>query len=211
MTAASPHHPASARRRPRQNRSAANVDSIVAATALLLIDTPPSDLTARMIGKSANVSPATVYRYFSDVDHVVDAVLVEHAQVVTAAISQALATSRHRSVAGVFQLVVDTHLRLYASRPDLTTTWMSDELSEKRRKIEVESDRSLSRQVGQHLVDRGLISELTNTEVRLLDAHWVTAGALLGMVLAANQTDRAILIDELRRLVAHFAARYAAA
>lgn len=208
MTQGDKHQTAPARRRPQQDRSSAKVKSIVSATALLLRATQPSDLTARTIATRAGVSPATVYRYFRDVDHVVEAVLVAHADTATAAVSEALATSRHRTVAGVFQLVVDTHLDLYSARPDLTATWQSEELARRRRKIEIESDRSLAQQVGRHLLDKGLITHLTSTEELLLEAHWATAGTLLGRALSANLAARPILLDELRHLVQHFSTRY---
>lgn len=203
------HEAAPGRHRPQQDRSSAKVESIVSATALLLRTAHPSDLTARTIAASAGVSPATVYRYFRDVDDVVESVLVAHADAANAAVSAALATSRHRTVAGVFRLVVDTHLRLYEARPDLTATWKSEELAERRRNIEIESDRSLAQQVGRHLVDKGLIAHLTSTEELLLDAHWATAGTLLGRALGADHTASPILLDELRRLVEHFSTRYA--
>jgi AcrR family transcriptional regulator len=208
MSPGDEHQTAPARRRPQQDRSSAKVESIVSATALLLRATDPSDLTTRTIATSAGVSPATVYRYFRDVDHVVEAVLVAHAEAANAAVSAALATSRHRTVTGVFRLVVDTHLRLYAARPDLTATWGSEELAQRRRNIEIESDRSLARQVGRHLLDKGLIADLTSTEELLLDAHWATAGTLLGRALGADFAARPILLDELRRLVEHFSTRY---
>jgi len=202
------HQVAPGRHRPQQDRSSAKVDSIVAATALLLRTAHPSDLTARTIATAAGVSPATVYRYFRDVDHVIEAVLVAHADTANATVAAALATSRHRTVAGVFRLVVDTHLRLYEARPDLTATWESEELAERRRNIEIESDRSLAQQVGRHLLDKGLIAQFTSTEELLLDAHWATAGTLLGRALGADHVGRPILLDELRRLVDHFATRY---
>jgi AcrR family transcriptional regulator len=149
-----------------------------------------------------------VYRYFRDVDHVVDAVLVEHAAAATGAVTEALSRSRRRTVAGVFHLVLDTHLRLYAARPDLTVTWASEALSRRRREIEVDSDRSLAQQVGRHLADNGLIARLSAREERLLDAHWTTAGTLLGVVLASDDANRTVLLDELRHLVDYFATRY---
>lgn len=209
MSSAAQHDPAPARRLPQQGRSAAKIDAIVSATALLLADTQPSELTARTIAIESGVSPATVYRYFRDVDHVVDAVLVEHADAATAAVTEALSASRHRTVAGVFQLVIDTHLRLYSDRPHLTVGWASEELARRRRQIETESDRSMAKQVGRHLVDKGLIVRLTTTEERLLDAHWATAGTLLGIALESDAAGQRALHEELRRLVQHFAGRYA--
>ena len=202
------HQVAPGRHRPQQDRSSAKVDLIVSATALLLRAAQASDLTARTIATAAGVSPATVYRYFRDVDHVIETVLVAHADAANAAVSAALATSRHRTVAGVFRLVVDTHLGLYEARPDLTATWESEELAERRRNIEIESDRSLAQQVGRHLLDKGLIAQFTSTEELLLDAHWATAGTLLGRALGADHAARPILLDELRRLVDHFSTRY---
>ena len=196
------------RRHPRQDRSTAKIETILSATSRLLGSGEPSTMTARTIATEAGVSAATVYRYFRDVDHVIDAVLVEHADAATFAVTEALSASRHRTVAGVFQLVVDTHLRLYSARPDLTVTWASEELARRRREIEIGSDRSLARQVGRHLVDKKLIARLTATEELLLSAHWATTGTLLGIALTSDESDRPLLLAEIHHLVKHFATRY---
>jgi len=210
MTSADEGSPLPARRHPRQDRSAAKIQTIVSATARLLGTHEPTSMTARTIATEAGVSAATVYRYFRDVDHVIDAVLVEHANAATLAVTEALSTSRHRTVAGVFQLVVDTHLRLYASRPDLTVTLASEELARRRREIEIESDRSMALLVGRHLVDKKLIARLTATEECLLNAHWATTGTLLGIALTSDDAYRSLLVAEIRHLVKHFATRYTA-
>jgi AcrR family transcriptional regulator len=196
------------RHRPQQDRSEAKCTALVEATARLLATTQPSELTTRSIAAAAGVSPATVYRYFRDVDDLLDVVLVEHSRAATSAVSAALERSRHRTVAGVFHLVVDTHIELYATRPDLAVTWSSTELAERRRQIEAASDRSLAHQVGRHLVSTGMIREMTPAVARRLEAHWVTAGALLGLVLGADGAARSELETELRDLIDHFATRY---
>lgn len=208
MTSADEDGPTPARRHPQQDRSVARIEMIVSATARLLGATEPRSLTARKIAAAAGVSAPTVYRYFRDVDHVIDAVLVEHADAATSAVTEALSVSRHRTVAGVFQLVVDTHLRLYSARPDLTVTWASEELARRRREIEIESDRSLALQVGRHLERKNLIGRLTATEELLLNSHWATTGTLLGIALTADESDRPLLLAEIRHLVKHFATRY---
>lgn len=208
MTSPGERRDTTVRHRPQQDRSEAKWTALVEATTHLLATTQPSELTTRSIATAAGVSPATVYRYFRDVDDLLDVVLVEHSRAATAAMSTALERSRHRTVAGVFHLVVDTHIDLYATHPALAVTWSSTELAERRRQIEAASDRSLAHQVGHHLVSKGMISELTPAIARRLEAHWVTAGALLGLLLEADGATRFELETELRDLIDYFAARY---
>ena len=60
------------RRLPRQGRSAARVADILAAARRLLQTDELGDLTVRAIAAEAGVGTASVYRYFADVDEIVD-------------------------------------------------------------------------------------------------------------------------------------------
>lgn len=167
-----------------------------------------SEVSIRAVAARAGTSPASVYRYFDDVDQILDALVLEHATVAEQAVVDALAGSRHRSVAGVFELVVRTYLDLYARRPELTTTLGSPTLEDRQRSIEEASDEGLARSLGKHLLQRSLISELSpEVEARLV-ADWTVAGTGLGLVLRAAPDDRAARESDLVDLVRWLARRY---
>jgi AcrR family transcriptional regulator len=196
------------RRAPSQERSARRVAAILAATRSLLEERPASEVNIRAVAERAGTSPASVYRYFDDLDEVYDALVVEHATVAERAVADALAGSRHRSVAGVFDLVVRTYLDLYNRRPELTVAWRSTVLADRQRSIEETSDEGLARALGVHLRERGLIGELSpELEARLV-ADWTVAGASLGVVLGAAPEHRDARASDLMDLVHWLAERY---
>lgn len=57
-------------------------------------------------------------------------------------------------------------------------------------------------------MSKGMIAELTPATAHRLEAHWVTAGALLGLLLEADGAVRSELETELRDLIDYFATRY---
>lgn len=196
------------RRTPSQDRSARRVAAILTAARSLLQERPASEVSIRAVAERAGTSPASVYRYFDDLDEVLDALVVEHATAAERAVADALAASRHRSVAGVFDLVVRTYLDLYERRPELTVGWRSATLADRQRAIEEASDEGLARVLGAHLQARGLIDAITpEIEARLV-ADWTVAGTALGLVLAAAPEHRAARTADLAALVRWLADRY---
>lgn len=196
------------RRSPRQGRSAERVATILAATRELLQQQPESAVTIRAIADRAGTSPASVYRYFDDLDQVVDALVMEHSDIATNAVSGVLASSRHTTVSGVFVLVVRTYLDLYERRPELTLAWRSATMARRQQVIEEASDEGLAHLLGAHLRRRGLIDELTPQIESRLAADWTVAGTLLGLVLRAAPERRGDRVADLEALVRWFASRY---
>lgn len=185
---------------PRQRRSAEKVDAIVAAARAVLVE--GGEPTTAALARRAGVAIGTVYRYFADVDAVVDVVLAEHARRATEAVEAALvATGPGAPVDEVFAAVLGAHLALYDERPDLARALADPALAERHRRIEEASDRAL---VGRLATALGLAP---GDEVRLA-AAWRSVGAHLGAALVARPADRPGLEADLRALVAHHATRF---
>jgi AcrR family transcriptional regulator len=185
---------------PRQRRSAEKVDAIVAAARAVLVE--GGELTTGALARRAGVAIGTVYRYFADVDAVVDVVLAEHARRAAAAVEAALtATGPAAPTDEVFAAVLDAHLGLYDQRPDLARALADPALAERHRRIEEASDRAL---VGRLATTLGLAPD---DEARLA-AAWRSVGAHLGTVLVARPAERRGLEADLRALVAHHATRF---
>jgi AcrR family transcriptional regulator len=194
-------------RQPRQQRSAARVEAILAAARDLLQRNPADAVTTSSIAEKAGIPVSALYRWFDDVDDIVDVLVGEHAHAASMALDKALDTPS-TSVAEAFARVLDAHLDLYRSRPDLTRVWFSPQLATRQADLETRADRELARRVGEHLVASGLIPFLDSTVATRLQAHWLTAGALLGALLDAPRPARDDLEAELRALVTHLATRY---
>jgi len=196
------------RRQPRQDRSAARVAEIVTAARRLLQTDELGQLTVRAIAAEAGVGPASVYRYFADVDEIVELLLAEHAEASAAAVRAAIESTASRTVGVVFEAVLRAFLHLYATRPDLTIVWRSPALADRQRRHDQTADRAIADAIGRHLIDIGAITD-TGPEMRdRLAAHFEVAGALLGAVLRADAPSRPALEADLFALVRHLGSRY---
>lgn len=198
----------SVRRLPRQGRSAARVADILAAARRLLQTDEPADLTVRAVASEAGVGPASVYRYFADVDEVVDVLLTEHADASADAVHIALATTTSRTVGGVFEAVLRAFLHLYDTRPDLTVMWRFPMLADRQRRHDEAADRAIAGTIGRHLVTMGAITDAGPEMHDRLAVHFQVAGTLLGAVLRADATSRTTLEADLFALVRHLGSRY---
>jgi AcrR family transcriptional regulator len=199
---------AAVRRLPQQGRSADRVTAILAAARRLLQTDELGELTVRRIATDAGVSAASVYRYFADVDEIVDVLLAEHADASTTAVQTALAATSSRTVGGVFECVLRAFLDLYATRPELTIVWRSPVLADRQRRHDAEADRAIAGEIGRHLARIGVIPEPTPDVQDRLAAHFEVAGSLLGAVLRADGPHRQVLEDDLFALVRHLGSRH---
>ncbi len=197
-------------RQPRQQRGIDKVTAILGAARELLQTEDAAAVTTTSVAQRAGVPVASLYRYFDDVDDVLDVLVGEHAAAAEAAVEAALDAGPSTSVAEVLRRLLDAHLDLYASRPELTRVWFSPQLAARQREVELRTDRRLASRLGRHLVDAGLLDELSPATTRRLEAHWETAGTLLGLVLRADEPLRSTLVGDLRAVVDTFAARLTA-
>jgi AcrR family transcriptional regulator len=196
------------RRLPRQGRSAARVADILAAARRLLQTDDLGELTVRAIAADAGIGTASVYRYFADVDEIVDVLLTEHADASAEAVRAALAATTSRTVGGVFEAVLRAFLHLYDTRPDLTVMWRSPVLADRQRRHDETADRTIADTIGRHLVDTGAITDTSPEMNDRLAVHFQVAGTLLGAVLRADPTTRPVLEADLFALVRHLSSRY---
>ena len=197
------------RRQPHQRRSAATVDAIVvAARALLQEHDDATCLTVRTVAERADLSPAAVYRYFENLDQVIDAVLAQHAALAEHTIAATLAAQAQRTPVGLFREVVQSYLTLYTERPDLTVEFRSPTLARRHRELETASDRRLATILGSRLHDLGLLDGLDTTTLDRLTAHWNAVGSMIGEVLRSSDATRPALRVDLDALVVHAAARF---
>jgi AcrR family transcriptional regulator len=202
--------PETARRRPAQARSAATVAAVLGAARGLLHD--GEELSARTIAARAGVAAPTVYRYFADIDAVVDALVIDHARAAEAMVERVLAADPGDDVAMTFGRVFDGYVELYEAHPELTVVWSSPEMAERQRLIEERSDRSLAKRLSDHLVEGGAVDRKDRRSVESrVETYWQMAGVALAAVLdAPGPRARRVAEDDARAFVAHAAMRCAA-
>lgn len=196
------------RRLPQQSRSAARVAEILGAARRLLQTSEVGEVTIRAIADEAGVGPASVYRYFADVDEIIDVLLAEHAHASADAVQRALANTTARTVGGVFEAVLRAFLRLYAEHPELIVVWRSPVLADRQRRHDQTADRAIAREIGRHLVRIGAIADTRRATVDRLAVHFDVAGTLLGAVLRADRRTRPALEADLFALVRHLGSRF---
>ncbi|WP_192964323.1 TetR/AcrR family transcriptional regulator [Phycobacter azelaicus] len=72
--------PMKTRETPKQARAVVRIHLILNATAQLLTENQPSAITTTMIAKEAGIPVSSIYRYFSDVSHVLYELYLQSAQ-----------------------------------------------------------------------------------------------------------------------------------
>lgn len=196
------------RRRPRQQRSAATVDALLGATrALLQEHDDTTALTVRTVAERAGLSPAAVYRYFENVDQLIDAVLAEHTALAEHAMTTTIAICDRSSVLGLFRSVVQSHLALYTARPDLTVEFRSAALALRHRDLESATDRRSAALLGATLVELGILDQVDAATTERIAAYWNSVGSMMGAVLRSSGATREALESDLDAMVEHVAER----
>lgn len=168
----------------------------MAAARLLVHD--GQALTTAALADRAGVAIGTVYRYFADVDAVIEAVLHEHGEAATAAVDAALAAlPADADARTAFHAVLDAHLDLYRRRPELTAVLPDPGLAARHRRVEIVSDGAMA----------AALAARFDADLVRLTAAWRSVGAALGLYLHARPADRPTLEADLRALVDHHALR----
>jgi AcrR family transcriptional regulator len=187
-------------RAPQQERSAARVATLVATARRLVQEQPDQPLTTRSVAAAAGVPIPTLYRYFADIDELLDVLVHEHADASADALERALGRP-HASAVEVYEAVLDAHLALYRERPDLTQHWRSKQLADRQAEVEAASDLALAGRVAAHLLRSGLVAGPRSVVEARTAAHWNAAGQLLGALLQAPAPARRALGADLQVLV----------
>lgn len=195
-------------RAPQQRRSAAKVRAVLDAARALVDDPDPEPLTTRLLAARSGVPVATLYRYFADVEEVLDVLVSEHADATARAVEDALAHARPRTTAELFSAVLDALLAMYEREPALARRWANPQLAARQQEADLRTDRALAGRLAEEMVAHGLAAGPATGLVPLLEVQWDAAGVVLGAVLAADAGARPALEAELRALVAHLASRH---
>lgn len=107
------------RKRPRQERSKATVDSILAATARVLVRHGFDGLTTNAVATTAGVSIGSLYQYFPNKEALVGALIERHMEEMNALLLAELARVARLPLAQAARAVIELTIRAHAIDPEL--------------------------------------------------------------------------------------------
>jgi len=107
------------RKRPRQERGKATVDSILQATARILVKRGFDALTTNAVAAAAGVSIGSLYQYFPNKEALVAALIERHTEHRSSALLAELARVATLPVAQAARAVVELLIRAHSIDPDL--------------------------------------------------------------------------------------------
>ena len=107
------------RKAPRQERAKATVETILAATARILVKHGYDGLTTNAVAAAAGVSIGSLYQYFPNKEALVAALIEDHIERMTAAIFSELSRVQALPLAAQVRAVIDLLIRAHSVEPKL--------------------------------------------------------------------------------------------
>jgi AcrR family transcriptional regulator len=107
------------RKQPRQERAKATVDSILEATARILVKHGFDGLTTNAVAEAAGVSIGSLYQYFPNKEALVTALLERHMEEMNASVLAELTRVAKLPMAEAARCVVELTIRAHAIDPEL--------------------------------------------------------------------------------------------
>ena len=107
------------RKRPRQDRAKVTVETILAATARLLVRRGFDGLTTNEVASAAGVSIGSLYQYFPNKEALVAALVEKHIEDMNAALVGELARVATLPMAQAARAVIELTIRAHAHEPEL--------------------------------------------------------------------------------------------
>ncbi len=193
------------RKRPSQERSKATVDTILDATARVLIHAGFDGLTTNAVADRAGVSIGSLYQYFPNKEAMVSALIERHMDEMNGAVLKELARVATLPLAQAARAVIELTLSAHAINPKLHKV-LTEQVPRigKLAKLR-ELDNISHRMVAGMLVARGSELELRNPEM----AAFVIVSAIESIVhravlLYPEMLADPQLVDEATRMVTRY-------
>jgi AcrR family transcriptional regulator len=117
------------RREPVQRRSRERVETILAAASELIARDGVEVLTTRSLSEHTGIPVATIYRYFSNRDAIVAAILDRELEEIDRRVERAVRALRSVSFRSMIEAVAFAHLRHHQDRPAGVPLWFGTRLN----------------------------------------------------------------------------------
>lgn len=150
-----------ARRKPIQRRSRESVRRILEATEAIVAEDGVDAVTTRAIAERAGVAPPSIYRFFSDRDEILDALLetmLEDLDVHAASVERRFTGG---SIEELIRLEFELHVAYYERHPSLPGLWFGGRVSAPVVELVRARNEQLADRLRRVLVEAGLISPRT--------------------------------------------------
>ncbi len=117
------------RREPVQRRSRERVETILAAASELVARDGVEQLTTRSLSEHTGIPVATIYRYFSNRDAIVAAILDRELEEIDRRVERAVRALDRVSFRSMIDAVAFAHLRHHQDRPEGVALWFGTRLN----------------------------------------------------------------------------------
>jgi len=107
------------RKQPRQDRSKATVDTILAATARVIVRRGFDAMTTNAVAEAAGVSIGSLYQYFPNKEALVAALIERHVEEMSNAVTSKLARVGQLPVAEAVRAMIELTIRAHSVEPEL--------------------------------------------------------------------------------------------
>jgi AcrR family transcriptional regulator len=107
------------RKRPRQERSKVTVDTILAATARVLVKKGFDGLTTNSVAEAAGVSIGSLYQYFPSKEALVAALIEQHIEEMNSEILNELTRVAQLPMSQAVRAVIELTIKAHAVNPEL--------------------------------------------------------------------------------------------
>lgn len=107
------------RKRPRQDRSRATVDSVLEATARVLVKRGFDGLTTNLVAETAGISIGSLYQYFPNKAAMVGALIEKHVEEMTSLVLGELTRVASLPMPQAIRRTVELMIRAHAVQPEL--------------------------------------------------------------------------------------------
>jgi len=114
-----PQPKTSPRKQPRQDRSKATVDTILAATARVILRRGFDAMTTNAVAEAAGVSIGSLYQYFPNKEALVAALIERHVEEMSGAVATKLARVGQLPIADAVRAMIELTIRAHSVEPEL--------------------------------------------------------------------------------------------
>ena len=117
------------RRQPVQARSRETVERILAAAADLIDEGGVDAVTTRGIAERAGITAPSLYRFFADREQVLDALIEQHLERLSAFLADAEAGWTPQSLTEFVERELDSYAAYYRAHPNAARLWLDGRVS----------------------------------------------------------------------------------
>lgn len=187
------------RRSPRQERSRAKVEAILAAVETIAADEPAA-LTTSSIAEQAQISVGSLYQYFENREDIVERLLERYRGELDEVVDKAFADGTIGTLGAGIRAVLDRYVEFARSRPAFRTLWYSTEFHNPHRVVFDPVDHALTSSFLDAAFTHGVVTTPDADTRTHLFAVWTALDAVIHAAFRLDPSGETDLIEEAHHL-----------